>query len=107
MGRRTIKVSEGDSDWESGSLLDADERFQTDSEWHAEILEGIQSSQDNVVSLLDDINSNLNFIREYYERNPNPIIIDRTETKPMPTWKFFFSWAMATIIIISAISIIW
>lgn len=63
MGRGIIKEGPGDADWNSGSLLEKNERFQTDAEWHGEVLEDINSKQDNIESLLQNIDQNIEAMR--------------------------------------------
>ena len=62
-------------------------------------LEDLENRLDQICAnteALDEIRFSSDYIREYLERNPQPLIIQKTEK--MPAWRFVFSWIMIVIV---------
>lgn len=68
MSKRTVKENELDAEWGAGSMLKKDERFQTDAEWHADLLENIGDNQQNILNELESINENIARLINFYEQ---------------------------------------
>ncbi len=94
MGKGIVKEDELDREWESGSMLEKSERFQTDAEWHGSVLEDIESKQGDIVSFLDDINGKLDLIYEELSKDKKPIVIENNSSQKMSLGRFITAWVL-------------
>ncbi len=67
MSKKIIKETEHDVHYQIGGMLKENERFQTDAEWHGDLLDSIKDSSENSEKLLEEINSTLTLMSEKIE----------------------------------------
>lgn len=108
--RRTTKIDPQENELESGAFLDEDERFQTDAEWHADILEEIETHQSQTNDWLNNIfdenreaSELLQMQNDKLDRLCN-LLDERLKNfgtpQPMKTWRFIV--IIITIILLAA-----
>lgn len=107
MGRSVIEESEMDAEWNSGAMLEKNQRFQTDAEWHGGVLEDIHLNGIDCEALLVSINENIENIHWKFDEainNWQPIVIQKHE--PMSLFRYITSWILTFVLLISIALII-
>lgn len=98
MGRKKIKMDAGREDYENGSFLERDERFETDAEWHGRILDDIETNlnylQSEFQSHMPDLVRALVAISESLQEISQRSLPLKQDIKPLSSSRFTINWIM-------------
>jgi hypothetical protein len=105
MGRKTIKMDYAREAYENGALLERDERFEDDAEWHGRLLDNIDT---NLNDLLREMQANMpdalraidTIAEQLQQLVDRPLQQAPQDIKPVSTMRFIVNWIIVVFLVL-------